>query len=256
MAKSESKLKELGWKIETFQPKGEKYPWSLKISKAIQTRGLHSDIVTDKIREARGKYVITAYLDPNTKVDTKTREARIMSALKWELTKNYKLLEKYTWLKELEKVCGKVKPLIFHKAKRKAVLKTENEKALEESKKPKVSENQKTTEIEKIEKEKPKKASSKKSLANAPESPKITVKKQAKVTDQKTKVVKKANASKKAVVAKSKTAKKQTSAKVSGVSAKKKSTVKKVTTKTIVKKSAEKINKTTKRKTKGNRKCY
>ena len=256
MTKSESKLKELGWKIETFQPKGEKYPWSLKISKAIQTRGLHSDIVTDKIREARGKYVITAYLDPNTKVDTKTREARIMSALKWELTKNYKLLEKYTWLKELEKVCGKVKPLIFHKAKRKAVLKAENEKALEESKKPKVSENRKTTQIEKNEKEKPKKASSKKSLTNAPESSKITVKKQAKVTDQKTKVVKKANTSKKAVVAKSKTAKKQTSAKVSGVSAKKKSTVKKVTTKTIVKKSAEKITKTTKRKTKGNRKCY
>lgn len=206
MTKSESKLKELGWKIETFQPKGEKYPWSLKISKAIQTRGLHSDIVTDKIREARGKYVITAYLDPNTKVDTKTREARIMSALKWELTKNYKLLEKYTWLKELEKVCGKVKPLIFHKAKRKAVLKTENEKALEESKKPKVSENRKTAQIEKLEKEKPKKASNKKVLSNVQESSKVTVKKRvkpsvseskAKSGTKKTKPVKKSNCKRK-----------------------------------------------------------
>lgn len=114
MEKIESKLKKEGWKIEEFQPKGEKYPWSLKISKKIDTKGLHTDSVTEKIRQSGGTYVITAYLDVNKKLDIKTREERIKSAIRWELIKNYSLLSKYKWLDELQNIVGTLKGMYFY----------------------------------------------------------------------------------------------------------------------------------------------
>lgn len=139
MEKTETKLKKEGWKIEEFQPKGEKYPWSLKISKKIDTKGLHTDSVTEKIRQSGGTYVITAYLDVNKKLDIKTREERIKSAMRWELIKNYSLLSKYKWLNELQNIVGIVKPILPKKKVHKAVSKNSNEVALKEEKEAKIS---------------------------------------------------------------------------------------------------------------------
>ena len=139
MEKIESKLKKEGWKIEEFQPKGEKYPWSIKISKKIDTKGLHTDSVTEKIRQSGGTYVITAYLDVNKKLDIKTREERIKSAIRWELIKNYSLLSKYKWLNELQNIVGIVKPILPKKKVHKAVSKNSNEVALKEEKEAKIS---------------------------------------------------------------------------------------------------------------------
>lgn len=139
MEKTETKLKKEGWKIEEFQPKGEKYPWSLKISKKIDTKGLHTDSVTEKIRQSGGSYVITAYLDVNKKLDIKTREERIKSAMRWELIKNYSLLSKYKWLNELQNIVGIVKPILLKKKVHKAVSKNSNEVAFKEEKEAKSS---------------------------------------------------------------------------------------------------------------------
>ena len=139
MEKTETKLKKEGWKIEEFQPKGEKYPWSIKISKKIDTKGLHTDSVTEKIRQSGGTYIITAYLDVNKKLDIKTREERIKSAMRWELIKNYSLLSKYKWLNELQNIVGIVKPILPKKKVHKAVSKNSNEVALKEEKEAKIS---------------------------------------------------------------------------------------------------------------------
>lgn len=139
MEKIETKLKKQGWSIETFQPKGEKYPWSLKISKKVNTKGLHTDGVIEKIRQASGKYVITAYLDVSKKLDTVKKEERIVSAIRWELIKNYSLLPKYQWLSDLQQIVGNVKPITFQKRVQKAAVKNSNEAALESKNKPNTS---------------------------------------------------------------------------------------------------------------------
>lgn len=38
MVKIETKLKKQGWQIEKFQPKGEAFPWSLKIQKKLKEK--------------------------------------------------------------------------------------------------------------------------------------------------------------------------------------------------------------------------
>lgn len=129
--KIETKLKKQGWELETFQPKGEEYPWSLKISKTVSTRGLHSDSVTDWVRQCGGRYVITAFLNPTGKLSEKEKEERIISAVKWELIKQYDNLHKYDYLNKLTEIVGEVHPLVFKKRVQKAYVSNSNEKALE-----------------------------------------------------------------------------------------------------------------------------
>lgn len=134
MTKIETKLKQQGWKIEIFQPKGEPYPWSIKIIKKVTTKGLHSDSVNDWVRQCKGNYVITAYLNPTGKLSEKEKEERIVSSIKWELTKQYKYLSKYDYLNKLTEIVGEVHPLIFKKRVKRAYTENANEKALESKK--------------------------------------------------------------------------------------------------------------------------
>lgn len=155
MSKLETQLKQQGWEIKTFQPTGEKYPWSLKISKKINTKGLHSDDITTRIRESQGYFIITAYLDIDKKLDVKNRDARITSALRWELTKNYTLLTKYAWLSDLQKIVGPAKNISSSK---KVIIQNQNKPAdikveqLEIVKKSTVSTKKSSTKTSKISK--------------------------------------------------------------------------------------------------------
>lgn len=134
MTKIETKLKQQGWKIDIFQPKGEPYPWAMKISKKVNTKGLHSDSVTDWIRQCRGYYVITAYLNPTGKLSEKEKEERITSSIRWELTKQYDKLHKYDYLQKLTDIVGEVHPLVFKRRVKNAYVENSNEKAFGEEK--------------------------------------------------------------------------------------------------------------------------
>ena len=162
MTKLETKLKQQGWKTEIFQPKGEPYPWSMKISRKVNTKGLHSDSVTDWIRQCNGYYVITAYLNPTGKLSEKEKEERITSAIKWELTKQYDNLHKYDYLNKLTDIVGRVQPLVFKKRVQKAYIENSNEKALETEKEVKTKARQKNSSTQlKLDEREPVKAKNK-----------------------------------------------------------------------------------------------
>lgn len=119
MSNLQEQLKSLGWKIETFQPKGEPFPWALHISRAL---------------ENGANLTIEAYLDPTKELSDKVVDNRIMSALKSEQIKNAELIEKGKYLSELETITGKVKVQKIKKSVKSAPVKNENDVALETAK--------------------------------------------------------------------------------------------------------------------------
>lgn len=109
-------LKTAGWLIDTFQPKGEPFPWSMKICKQMQSGE---------------KIIITAYLDPTKELSESETEKRILSALKSEQIKNADLIEKYRYIDALSEITGKVKVQRTRKAAVSAKIKSENDEAME-----------------------------------------------------------------------------------------------------------------------------
>lgn len=109
-------LKTSGWLIDTFQPKGEPFPWSMKICRQMQSGE---------------KIIITAYLDPTKELSEAGTEKRILSALKSEQIKNADLIEKCRYIDALSEITGKVKVQRTKKAAVSAKIKTENDEAME-----------------------------------------------------------------------------------------------------------------------------
>lgn len=109
-------LKTAGWLIDTFQPKGEPFPWSMKICRQMQSGE---------------KIIITAYLDPTKELSESETEKRILSALKSEQIKNADLIEKCRYIDALSEITGKVKVQRTKKAAISAKIKSENDEAME-----------------------------------------------------------------------------------------------------------------------------
>ena len=109
-------LKTAGWLIDTFQPKGEPFPWSMKICRQMQSGE---------------KIIITAYLDPTKELSESETEKRILSALKSEQIKNADLIEKCRYIDALSEITGKVKVQRTKKAAVSAKIKSENDEAME-----------------------------------------------------------------------------------------------------------------------------
>ena len=109
-------LKMAGWLIDTFQPKGEPFPWSMKICRQMQSGE---------------KIIITAYLDPTKELSEAETEKRILSALKSEQIKNADLIEKCRYIDALSEITGKVKVQRTKKAAVSAKIKSENDEAME-----------------------------------------------------------------------------------------------------------------------------
>lgn len=109
-------LKMAGWMIDTFQPNGEPFPWSMKICRQMQSGE---------------KIIITAYLDPTKKLSEAETEKRILSALKSEQIKNADLIEKCRYIDALSEITGKVKVQRTKKAAVSAKIKSENDEAME-----------------------------------------------------------------------------------------------------------------------------
>lgn len=109
-------LKTAGWLIDTFQPKGEPFPWSMKIYKQMQSGE---------------RIIITAYLDPTKELSEVETEKRILSALKSEQIKNANLIEKCRYIDALSEITGKVKVQRTKKAVVSAKIKSENDEAME-----------------------------------------------------------------------------------------------------------------------------
>ena len=109
-------LKTAGWLIDTFQPKGEPFPWSMKICRQIQSGE---------------KIIITAYLDPTKELSESETEKRILSALKSKQIKNADLIEKCRYIDALSEITGKVKVQRTKKAAVSAKIKSENDEAME-----------------------------------------------------------------------------------------------------------------------------
>lgn len=109
-------LKTAGWLIDTFQPKGEPFPWSMKICRQMQSGE---------------KIIITAYLDPTKELSESETEKRILSALKSEQIKNADLIEKCRYIDALSEITGKVKVQRTKKAAASAKIKSENDEAME-----------------------------------------------------------------------------------------------------------------------------
>ena len=105
-----------GWLIDTFQPKGEPFPWSMKICRQMQSGE---------------KIIITAYLDPTKELSETETEKRILSALKSEQIKNADLIEKCRYIDALSEITGKVKVQRTKKAAVSAKIKSENDEAME-----------------------------------------------------------------------------------------------------------------------------
>ena len=108
-------LKTAGWLIDTFQPKGEPFPWSMKICRQMQSGE---------------KIIITAYLDPTKELSESETEKRILSALKSEQIKNADLIEKCRYIDALSEITGKVKVQRTKKAAISAKIKSENDEAM------------------------------------------------------------------------------------------------------------------------------
>lgn len=109
-------LKTAGWLIDTFQPKGEPFPWSMKICRQMQSGE---------------KIIITAYLDPTKELSESETEKRILSALKSEQIKNADLIEKCRYIDALSEITGKVKVQRTKKAAVSAKIKSENDETME-----------------------------------------------------------------------------------------------------------------------------
>ena len=109
-------LKTSGWLIDTFQPNGEPFPWSMKICRQMQSGE---------------KIIITAYLDPTKELSESETEKRILSALKSEQIKNADLIEKCRYIDALSEITGKVKVQRTKKAAVSAKIKSENDEAME-----------------------------------------------------------------------------------------------------------------------------
>ena len=109
-------LKTAGWLIDTFQPNGEPFPWSMKICRQMQSGE---------------KIIITAYLDPTKELSESETEKRILSALKSEQIKNADLIEKCRYIDALSEITGKVKVQRTKKAAVSAKIKSENDEAME-----------------------------------------------------------------------------------------------------------------------------
>lgn len=110
------RLKTAGWMIDTFQPNGEPFPWSMKICRQMQSGE---------------KIIITAYLDPTKELSEAETKKRILSALKSEQIKNADLIEKCRYIDALSEITGKVKVQRTKKAAVSAKIKSENDEAME-----------------------------------------------------------------------------------------------------------------------------
>ena len=116
MTELTEKLKKMGWRVETFQPKGEPFPWSLHISRILETTGQ--------------KYEFEAYLNPLDELSDKETDKHIMSSLKSIQTKNAEMIETAKYLSELSEITGPVHVPKHKKTVRAAKAENENEVAL------------------------------------------------------------------------------------------------------------------------------